>query len=136
MGCLNAVPKELLKSDVPFYKIMIESKIWNRESHGLFDYDLKEVFEKKMDVKGNLFIYGTYVNIHALLPSVVFDEHDSKKLFTIAYKEGQYWIYHWKDFTTEEALKFPSDQLWISLKHLNSISMKNRFHPKYGYRIK
>ena len=136
MGWLNSVPKEFLKSDVPFYKIILDTKIWNRESHGLFDYDLRGVIEKKMEIKGNLFIYGTYVNIHALLPSVVFDEHNSKKLFAVAFKEGRYWIYHCKDFTTDEALKLPSDQVWISLKHLNNTSMKNRIHPKFGYRIK
>jgi hypothetical protein len=58
------------------------------------------------------------------------------KLLSIAYKDGRYWIYHSKDFSTIESLKLPSDQPWISLKHMNPVSFGQRYHPKYGYKLK
>ncbi len=57
-------------------------------------------------------------------------------LLSIAYKQGRYWIYNYKDFSTKESLKQPSDQPWISLKHLNAVSHGGRYDPEYGYKLK
>lgn len=74
--------------------------------------------------------------ISAILPSVRPDDPNARKLLSVAYKEGRYWIYHARDFSSNESLKLPADQPWISLKHLNHASFKGRFNPKYGYKIK
>lgn len=137
MGCWNSIPKDLLKSDNPFYTINAFVQIWNRDSHGLFDYDFKSITERNVEIKGNLFIYAESCNkIAALLPSVKSDDPESKKLLSIAYKEGRYWIYHAFDLGVYDSLRLPADQPWISLKHINNPSFKSRYHPKYGYKLK
>jgi hypothetical protein len=85
---------------------------------------------------GNNFVYGTDTDVTAKLPSVSPDEIFSQKLLSIAYRQGRYWVYQSKDFTVSESLRCPSDQPWISLKHLNPISIINRYHSKYGYKLK
>ena len=136
MGCCNSIPKELLKSDEPFYKVITDVKVWERDSHGLFDYDHRHSSQTEIDITGNVFLHGNGANVLALLPSVVPEDIFMRKLLSIAYKEGRYWIYHSKDFTSKEAIRAPSEQPWISLKHLNSVSFGSRFHPKYGYKLK
>jgi len=102
----------------------------------LFDYDIQNIIEKDINITGNTFLYGTDTDVSAVLPSVNPDEFFAKKLLSIAYRQGRYWIYHSKDFTMSESLQSPSDQPWISLKHLNPNSFPNRYHIKYGFRLK
>lgn len=78
MGCLNSIPKEFLTSDEPFYNIIVSAKIWNKESHGLFDYDIKNTIDVETIVKGNYFLYGTESKIEPFLPSVQPDDIFSK----------------------------------------------------------
>lgn len=136
MGCCNSFPKELLKSDEPFYKLHAKVRIWNRESHGLFDYDLKSISESKIELLGNLFIYGNSDGVKALLPSINPTDGQSKRILSIAYKNGRYWAYHPRDFSISDSLKAPAEQPWIPLKCLNSTSFKNKYHPKFGYKLK
>ncbi|CAI2384949.1 unnamed protein product [Moneuplotes crassus] len=136
MGCCNSIPKELLDSDVPFYELNIHAKIWSRESHGLFDYYNQSFKEFSADKNGNFFLHGADSQLYCLLPSVKPDDSNSTNLLSFAYKKGRYWVYHCRDFTTRESLKQPSDQPWISLKHINPKSHSSRYDPKYGYRLK
>ena len=78
MGCWNSIPKEFINSDVPFYQIKWEAKIWNKESHGLFDYDNKNMVYAHNDIKGNFFLYGNKTEIFPLLPSVLPDQNNVK----------------------------------------------------------
>jgi hypothetical protein len=78
MGCCNSIPAEYLTSDEPYYDITASAKIWNKESHGLFDYDIKNVFEVETIIKGNYFLYGTENKIEPFLPSVHPDDIFSK----------------------------------------------------------
>ncbi|CAI2384955.1 unnamed protein product [Moneuplotes crassus] len=136
MGCCNSVPKELLCSDTPFFQIRINSKIWNKESHGLFDYENQSFQEVTIQQSGNFFIYGADSKVFPMIPSSDMDDSESSRLLSVAYKKGRYWIYHYKDFSTCESLKKPSDQPWISLKHLNPISHSARYDANYGYKLK
>lgn len=56
-------------------------------------------------------------------------------LLSIAYKNGRYWLYHSRDFTTQDALVNPAEQAWVVLKHLNKNVFKDKYSKKHGYRL-
>ena len=124
MGWLHAVPSDLLKSDVPFYRLTLTAKIWGRDTHGLFDYENKELIEKKIDINGNVFVFGDKEYLFSRAPNNEIIFNSLHKILAVAYKNGRYWVYHWKDFNTEEALQFPADQAWIPLRFANQSALK------------
>lgn len=56
-------------------------------------------------------------------------------LLSIAYKNGRYWLYHSRDFTTQDALVNPSEQAWVVLKQMNRNIFKDKIKKKYGYKL-
>ena len=69
MGWLHSIPNEFLNSDVPFYKLLFNVKIWNRDTHGLFDFDNKELMEKKVEINGNSFVFGEQEFLYSRIPN-------------------------------------------------------------------
>lgn len=65
---------------------------------------------------------------------------DEKKsvemLLTLAFKNGRYWLYHSRDFTYQDALVNPAEQVWIVLKNMNKNIFKDKLHKKFGYKLK
>lgn len=47
----------MANSDWPYYRLKIDLKVWNKDSHGLYDYHNQEMFNDKFMVSGNCLLY-------------------------------------------------------------------------------
>lgn len=59
------------------YRLTIESNTWTKESHGLFDYDLKDVLYEKYETR-------EAINIIRKELQITFEDDDQSKEFLIA----------------------------------------------------
>lgn len=118
MGCcLNT--EKIIVTDKPYYSLTLSVKSWARESHGLFDYDNKYVDQQFLRINNTCFIWNEDNILDGVAPITAYTEENLHKLFTIAFKNGKYWIYHNRDFDEDDKLKNPIDQTWISLRDAN-----------------
>ena len=141
MGCSDSIPKHLYKSDKPFYKLVLSTKIWNKDSHGLFDYHNDKLFQTENSVLGNNFVYADTksnndVNIQVVSPLEKPIIADSIKVLSIGYKGGNYWVYHANDLKIQDVLKTPAEQAWIPIKSITKLNNPQRYDKYFGYKLK
>ena len=136
-------PNKNFLNDIPNYKLYIHWRVWNQHTHGLFDYDNdKEVFDTEnivnsyFEVKKNCFLMARNERVFEFNPDSISERDQVELLMSIAFKNGRYWIYHNRDFTNQDALINPSEQVWIVLKNMNKNIFKEKVKKKYGYRLR
>ena len=117
---------------------MLNIRIWNRDSHGLFDYHSEDVYSGKALLTGNSFFFRhneTNNQYKLVLPTVETAE-DYTKILCIAYKKGRYWLYHGRDLQIQEVLKNPSDQIWMPIRSATKHNSDKRHDSYFGYKLK
>ena len=98
----NFVPQNVEKCD----ELFIRTSTWTRESHGLYDFEGKDVQLRSFKIKGSQFIYRkeSEVNIEQVnnYSKMRFNEDEdgmiTEKRDTIIgrilIKDGKYWLFH------------------------------------------
>ena len=91
MGNCIKIPKHLRESDKPFYRLEWVVRLWNKDSHGLFDYHSTNYHCDIIDVCGNSFIYGNLsdcqnMNVESVSPLWGPEDYSLNKILSIAYK--------------------------------------------------
>lgn len=75
------------------YDLIVDALIWDRDSHGLFDYESKTLIESKLTATGCFILGRNEDQLKSIMPRL--DSPSSyKMLLTAVYKNGAYWIYH------------------------------------------
>jgi len=111
-------------------EVNIRSVTWTRESHGLFDYEVKEserkvLFEKKQfKLKGTHRIYRAESEVTAEFSAGTSFEQDEDNMGQAAkdrivarlmHREGAYWLFHknFLDTTADQVLeRKPEEKIW------------------------
>lgn len=86
-------------------RLTIESNTWTKESHGLFDYDLKDVLQVKFETRESVHILRNDLE-------VLFDQTSKENLIAKIARSGNrhWWIYHQYCFSgADHASKVPKD---------------------------
>ena len=135
MGCCLE-KEEIIVTDNPYYSLNITIRWWARETHGLYDYDNKNLDKKFLRINNTWFIINDYdTSVDGVAPRDAIADK-LKVLFIIVFKNGKYWIYHSKDFNEEERLKNPVEQAWVSLRNITPALFSKQKYDKYlGYKL-
>lgn len=127
-----------MNSDIPFYRLKLTTFVWNKDSHGLFDYHNDKLYEKQFEILGNAFVYADTksqddITIEPVVPCDNPRNIDSVKLLSVGYKAGTYWVYHANDLKVLEVLKNPAEQAWIPIKTMPRQSTNSEY---FGYKLR
>ena len=77
----------------------IDAIMWDRESHGLFDYDNKELKDHRLIALGSSLLVREQNKwfVRSVMPMEEGNLPDnSNKLVSFVYKDNSYWVYHAK----------------------------------------
>lgn len=142
MGCCIGSHQFDYMNDIPNYSLYFHVRVWNQHTHGLFDFDQdKEIFDSDtiinsyFEIKNNWFLVSRNEKVSDFTPKSAEDKMGQDLLISIVYKNGRYWIYHSRDFSSTDALLNPSEQAWIVLKDINKNVFKDKLNKKLGYRL-
>ncbi|CAI2386840.1 unnamed protein product [Moneuplotes crassus] len=134
MGCCLDTEDDKI-TDRPYYSLDISIRCWARETHGLYDYDNNSLEEQFLRINNTCSIVNDYdTRVDGVAPRDAIVEK-IKTLFIATFKNGKYWVYHSQDFTEEEKLKNPVDQVWISLRNAVPAVFPGRYNKYLGYRL-
>jgi hypothetical protein len=123
------------------YRIQIEGFLWDRDSHGLYDYESKNIVRQSMkctgcskslrtqnsnriDIKQYSFVDHLLLlamisrketEMRANIPNVDSSE-EYLNLLSLVYKQGQYWFYHSKSLK-DDSFKNHADRVWRIVKY-------------------
>ena len=91
MGNWTNIPKHLRDSDKPFYTLDWIVRMWNKDSHGLFDYHTTNYHCDMIEVIGNSFIYANLsdwgnMNVESVGPLCGPEDYTLNKILSVAYK--------------------------------------------------
>ena len=103
---VEIVPAKGKPEEYVLEQVEIQSLIWDRDSHGLFDYESKQLEENRLTSTGCGMVVRDKYELKAVMPFAD-ESEEMQKLFSLVYKEGVYWIYHFKSMFSKEK----SDQL-------------------------
>ena len=73
------------------------SYTWDRECHGLYDFDIKNIDKAENKFIGCGFVQRNGNNIRIEHPGLAPEKEkkeDIEKLVSLVYKHGKYWIFH------------------------------------------
>ena len=73
----------------------VDALFWDRDSHGLFDYESKGLVADKMQTTGCFQLVRDTNTLKTVMPKLGCPE-SYQKLMSIVYKSGAYWAYHTK----------------------------------------
>lgn len=134
MGC--CFPTEnIIITDRPYYSLDLSIKTWARETHGLFDYDNTFVDEQFLRINNTCFIANDQeTRVDGVAPKDALLEK-LKVLFSCTFKNGQFWIYHCRDFDEEDRIKNPIDQVWMSIRDATPQMFPKKYHKSLGYKL-
>ena len=69
--------------------------MWDRDSHGLFDYECKTLDHREHKVTGCTIIARNEENqLKSMMPALDLKLPGYSKMISVVYREGKYWIYH------------------------------------------
>ena len=71
----------------------VSALFWDRDSHGLFDYESKILEDSWIKLMGCCMLVRDDADLKTVMPKLGCPE-DYQKLLSIVYKNGSYWIYH------------------------------------------
>ena len=91
MGSWNSIPNHLKESDIPFYRLQCNLRMWNKDSHGLFDFHSISHYSENFTIQGNSFICANLTcientNIEVVNPDLQPYDDSLTKLLSVAYK--------------------------------------------------
>lgn len=75
------------------YDLIVDALIWDRDSHGLFDYESKSLLENQLTASGCFMLARDQENLKTVMPKLGCPD-SYKMLLSTVYKHGAYWIYH------------------------------------------
>ena len=73
----------------------MDALFWDRDSHGLFDYESKGLKSAKMQTSGCFMLVRDEDTLKTIMPKLGCPE-SYQMLVSIVYKAGAYWVYHTK----------------------------------------
>lgn len=73
----------------------IDALFWDRDSHGLFDYESKSLKDNKMSTTGCFILVRDDCTLKTVMPKLGCPD-SYQMLLSVVYKSGAYWIYHTK----------------------------------------
>ena len=73
----------------------IDALFWDRDSHGLFDYESKSLKDNKMSTTGCFILVRDENTLKTVMPKLGCPD-SYQMLLSVVYKTGAYWIYHTK----------------------------------------
>lgn len=138
----------LKKMNIPEYKpimdkIIVQSQTWDRECHGLFDFDIHNI-----PVLSNSFIGCGYIQrkqqqVQIQLPGLATKEAqesgDIENLLSIVFKHDQYWLFHNQSVDADYSYKNHVQMAWNVVRFSNDLYQPgqcNRYYVKQGDIIK
>ena len=71
----------------------VSALFWDRDSHGLFDYESKILDDSWIKLMGCCMLVRDDADLKTVMPKLGCPEN-YQKLLSIVYKNGSYWIYH------------------------------------------
>ena len=71
----------------------VDALFWDRDSHGLFDYESKTLAHNKMTSTGCLLLVRDADQLKTVVPKLGCPEN-YQTLISVVYKGGAYWVYH------------------------------------------
>eukprot|EP00347_Sterkiella_histriomuscorum_P021046 403335468 len=127
------------QSNIPF--LIIQTKTWNKNSFGLFDYESREIQKKQFKVSGTLKLMRHEIVKDTIEIDAVNEQHSKpdtvngvqeNQLARFLYRNGGYWIYHKNQVDLSELYQNHEEKLWLVVKHY-----QNRTSPQHnkGYRL-
>ena len=85
-------------------RILVHSYTWDRECHGLFDFDEHDIDQQQNNFIGCGYVQRHKDNIRMQLPGLAAEDEKRssgisereaiENLLSICYKHGQYWLFH------------------------------------------
>ena len=90
----------------------MDALFWDRDSHGLFDYESKYLIKNNCQITGcSLLARQGEDTLKPLLPSIDTAKEDSNfyPLISVVYKQNGYWIYNSKSLYKENGKEIDSD---------------------------
>ena len=73
----------------------IDALFWDRDSHGLFDYECKSLSESKLTATGCFKLVRDNNILKTIVPKLGCPDN-YQMLLSLVYKSGAYWVYHTK----------------------------------------
>lgn len=73
----------------------MDALFWDRDSHGLFDYESKGLKASKMQASGCFMLVRDEDTLKTSMPKLGCPD-TYQMLVSIVYKAGAYWVYHTK----------------------------------------
>lgn len=112
------------------HNLEIDALIWDRDSHGLFDYDSKVLKESKLQMMGSAQIVRDGLSLKTVIPNLDDQYKDFQKLLSLVYRNGRYWVYHQRTLYDEKG-EFDNDfthfkQVWQVVRFQNQVAPKMR----------
>ena len=71
----------------------LDALFWDRDSHGLFDYESKCLVESKLTASGCFLLVRDENTLKSAMPKLGCPE-SYQMLLAVVYKNGAYWVYH------------------------------------------
>ena len=75
------------------HSLDIDALFWDRDSHGLFDYEFKHLKAANITAIGCSQLARDNYSLKCVMPKLGTPE-EYQLLLSFVYKHGQYWIYH------------------------------------------
>ena len=84
-------------------RAIVTSYTWDRECHGLFDFDIQEIDQLKNEFIGCGYVQRQGQRINVQLPGLAHEQAEENKnrdkpeienLISMVYKHGEYWLFH------------------------------------------
>ena len=77
------------------HSLEVDALFWDRDSHGLFDYESKVLTDNKMAAMGCFMLVRDEAVLKTVVPRLGCPE-SYQNLLSVVYKQGAYWVYHTK----------------------------------------
>ena len=96
--------------------LVFDALLWDRDSHGLFDYDSKGLVDNKLSANGCFLLVRDESTLKTVMPKLGCPD-SYKELLSTVYKNGAYWVYHSKSLYQAENGELDEkyshfDQVW------------------------
>jgi len=117
------------KKEVRPPEILIKTSTWNRDSHGLFDYEGRECQKKQLKTSGTLTLARHETNVmiedeeyKLLLDQLAPESKKPQQIARLIEKNGEHWIFHTSTVDeSEDALeKNFEKKLWRVVRYCTS----------------
>lgn len=123
----------------------MHSQTWDRECHGLFDFDLTNIKKVENQFVGCGYIQRRKQQIRIELPGLAAeqvqdskDEDETENLLGIVYKQNKYWLFH-NHTINDESYKHHIKMAWYIVRYNHDMlhpNEVNRFYIDEGDIIK